>query len=97
MTNRDGIPPPMTERNVKTLPVDDFTVKFADLSDADKIERLRRDLSGWIQASARLRDEVEQLKTRFQAHEHGGDGKATIPANLRERSDGACGAWNKLA
>jgi len=88
--------PQITKTQRNTAPVDDFTVKFADLSDADKIERLRRELSGWIQACARLRGEVERLQTRFHNHGHGADGKPTIPVDLREYNGGE-GTWNKLA
>ena len=72
-------------------PVDDFTVKFADLNDADKIERLRRELSAWIGAVDRLRTEVDRLK----AHQHL-DGKLVLPID-HDRNAGACGTWNKLS
>jgi hypothetical protein len=80
----------------KTLPVDDFTVKFGDLSDADKIERLRREAEGLNRAYGRLRNELELLKSRFQSHQHGHDGKPMVPADMREPHQGE-GTWNKLA
>ena len=67
-----------------------------ECTDAEKIERLKEQMQGWIRACADLRDRLDAL----EGHEH--NAKGEIVVNLRDhRHRSAMGvaqaAWNPFA
>lgn len=65
---------PMTTKAVPS-PAADWRVDFDDLSDADKVERLRNTVKEMQDGISYLRRQVE----KFERHEHNGSGKMMVP------------------
>ena len=68
---------------------------WAEISDSEKIERLRNELEGWRRVCAELRERLQL----FETHTHGDNGKLLVSLEQadRQRSMNQCSsAFNTL-
>lgn len=68
---------------------------WGECTDAEKIERLKDQLTAWIRVCDQLRSHIDTL----EGHQHGANGEILV--GLREQrlraAQGACASWNPFA
>lgn len=68
---------------------------WAECTDAEKIERLKEQMLGWIRVCDQLRSQLDAL----EGHEH--NAKGEIVVSLREQrlraAQGQCSSWNPFS